>query len=278
MAAVTRSQIATFRLTSNIELCFKFMFILLYLFDHTLIFFFLRTSFSKFIALRGSSMSLAWSSMAILCLNFFSIMRHVSLRPSTSLVIDFVGQSWQNKTIVLAFVDGGIMAMQLLWVVILFRSYHPAFQPETSPGDVAASPLDQERVEALLAQLADTLRQHPGSHLSASPTMVAAMALRPGSERSPTLPQRPVSEMVPASSSSPSSSLGSAAANPEQANLLSPSSHAVQTQDDDHLEAEAPTTDGLLFDLTWATITDTYRISREIFNPTSADDNIQLPV
>ncbi|KAJ1987190.1 hypothetical protein H4R33_002979 [Dimargaris cristalligena] len=245
MAAVTRSQIATFRLTSNIELCFKFMFILLYLFDHTLIFFFLRTSFSKFIALRGSSMSLAWSSMAILCLNFFSIMRHVSLRPSTSLVIDFVGQS---------------------------------FQPETSPGDVAASPLDQERVEALLAQLADTLRQHPGSHLSASPTMVAAMALRPGSERSPTLPQRPVSEMVPASSSSPSSSLGSAAANPEQANLLSPSSHAVQTQDDDHLEAEAPTTDGLLFDLTWATITDTYRISREIFNPTSADDNIQLPV
>ncbi|KAJ1979791.1 hypothetical protein H4R34_002693 [Dimargaris verticillata] len=244
------------------------MFALLYLFDKSLLLYILR------------NVCIKRSCLLVLAASAISVLRHTTLRPSHSLVIDFIGQSWSNKTTVLTIVDAATVAMQLCLVMLAFMKSH-AIAVSTLGAAVSPDAVrpDAEMDHALIAQVLEQVRNHVNQQTGhdqrpALPTTEPSdITTGLTASQEPLTPHRPVETPGTTGPPTPPS-----ASHDERTLLLTDPALTVQS-DDTSLEDDYA--DELVVDLSWATIRDLFRQARAmhatLVRP-AASSTPQLPV
>ncbi|KAJ1969362.1 hypothetical protein H4R35_006159 [Dimargaris xerosporica] len=256
----SKQALGLYRILGSLRTHLAIMFALLYLFDKSLLLYILRTVCIKLAEVLASWALLKRACLLVLAASAASFLRHITLQPSHSLVIDFVGQSWTNKATVLTIVDAASVAVQLCLVILAFKKSHAIAMatPDTATSPSSARS-DGEVDHALIAQVLEQVRNHvnqqtghdqrsalPTPELSAVTTSVAA-------SQEPTIPQQPVGTHGTARLPTPPS------ASHERSLLLTESALTVQPDD---TSREDDLMDEWVVDLSWATVCDLFHQAR----------------
>ncbi|KAJ1924764.1 hypothetical protein IWQ60_004994 [Tieghemiomyces parasiticus] len=284
----TRQEMAIYRLVQILECHLRFSFLLMYLFDKSLIFYLLRNVAARYLTIRAPSVSLRQLGLLILFANAVSIIWHAGLTPTYSLMIDFVGQSWAHVTLVLAFFNTYTLVVQLVLALVMFKAYNPAArdpaeQRESEGGDVSPSarvrpPLNQELISAILSQLARTVESHSQGTPSTSEaaetnaTNLTSTTPSPNPVESPATTE-PTTSLRPPVAPTTREATAPVAASEETALLngadtIEMDPNGAPTEEDPY----AP-----VIDLSWLTVRDLYRRSAEAY-ATPAENTERLPV